>query len=36
MGTIVKLNTIQEYNMVMGVETLHPLVSVVVFSTLQY
>ena len=35
MGTIVKLNTIQEYNMVMGVETLHPLVSVVDFSTLK-
>ena len=27
MGTIVKLNTVQEYNMAMGVETLHPLVS---------
>ena len=25
MGTIVKLNTVQEYNMAMGVETLHPL-----------
>ena len=35
MGTIVKLNTIQEYNMVMGVETLHPLISVVDFSTLK-
>ena len=35
MGTIVKLNTVQEYNMAMGVETLHPLVSVVDFSTLK-
>ena len=35
MGTIVKLNTVQEYNIAMGVETLHPLVSVVDFSTLK-
>ncbi len=35
MGTIVKLNTVQEYNRAMGVETLHPLVSVVDFSTLK-
>ena len=35
MGTIVKLNTVQEYNRTMGVETLHPLVSVVDFSTLS-
>ena len=35
MATIVKLNTVQEYNMAMGVETLHPLVSVVDFSTLK-
>lgn len=35
MGTIVKLNTIHEYNMAMGAETLHPLVSVVDFSTLK-
>ena len=35
MGTIVKLNTVQEYNRTMGVETLHPLVSVVDFSTLK-
>ena len=35
MGTIVKLNTIHEYNMAMGAETLHPLVSVVDFSTLN-
>ena len=35
MGTIVKLNTVQEYNMAMGVETLHPLVSVADFSTLK-
>ena len=33
MGTIVKLNTVQEYNRTMGEETLHPLVSVVDFST---
>ena len=35
MGAIVKLNTIHEYNMAVGVETLHPLVSVVDFSTLK-
>ena len=35
MGTIIKLNTVQEYNRTMGVETLHPLVSVVDFSTLK-
>lgn len=36
MGEIVKLNTIHEYNMAIGVETLHPLVSVVDFSTLKF
>lgn len=31
----IKLKTIEEYNRVFGVETLHPLVSVIDFSTLQ-
>lgn len=35
MGTIVKMNTVQEYNRTFGVETLHPLISVVDFSTLK-
>lgn len=35
MGTIVTLNTVHEYNMSVGVETLHPLVNVVDFSTLK-
>ena len=33
MGTIVKLNTVQEYNMAMGVETLHPLVSCLLYTS---
>ena len=32
MGTIVKLDSVQDYNELLGVETLHPLVSVVDFS----
>lgn len=35
MGTIKKLDTIQEYNLTYGVETLHPLISIVDFSTLE-
>lgn len=31
MGTIVKLDSVQDYNELLGVETLHPLVSVVDF-----
>lgn len=34
MGDIIKLDTVQDYNKLLGVETLHPLVSVVDFSTL--
>ena len=29
MGTIIKLDSVQDYNELLGVETLHPLVSVV-------
>ena len=36
MGTIVKLDSVQDYNELLGVETLHPLVSVVDFSELEY
>ena len=35
MGTIVKLDSVQDYNELLGVETLHPLVSVVDFSELE-
>ena len=35
MENIIKLETIQEYNRLLGAETLHPLVSVTDFSTLQ-
>ena len=35
MENIIKLETIQEYNRLLGTETLHPLVSVTDFSTLQ-
>lgn len=35
MGDIIKLDTVQDYNKLLGVETLHPLVSVVDFSTLE-
>ena len=36
MGTIIKLDSVQDYNKLLGVETLHPLVSVVDFSELEY
>lgn len=35
MGEIIKLNTVQDYNMHVGAETLHPLVGVVDLSTLH-
>ncbi|WP_294140519.1 AraC family transcriptional regulator [uncultured Sanguibacteroides sp.] len=35
MSEIIKLETVQDYNNMLGVETLHPLVSVVDFSTLE-
>lgn len=35
MGDIIKLNTIQEYNTLLGAETLHPLVSITDFSSLK-
>ena len=35
MSEIIKLETVQDYNNRLGVETLHPLVSVVDFSTLE-
>ena len=35
MGTIIKLDSVQDYNELLGVETLHPLVSVVDFSELE-
>lgn len=35
MSDIVKLETVQDYNKLLGVETLHPLVSVVDFSQLE-
>ena len=35
MGDIVKLKTIQEYNTLLGTETLHPLVSITDFSRLK-
>ena len=35
MGEIIKLETIQDYNKLLGVETLHPLVSVIDLSTLE-
>ena len=34
MNNIIKLDTVQDYNKLLGAETLHPLVSVVDFSTL--
>lgn len=36
MNDIHKFNTIDEYNKAMGVETLHPLVSVIDFSKATY
>ena len=35
MGDIIRLDTVQDYNKLLGVETLHPLVSAVDFSTLE-
>lgn len=35
MSDIIKLDMVQDYNKLLGVETLHPLVSVVDFSTLR-
>ena len=35
MGTIIKLDSVQDYNELLGVETVHPLVSVVDFSELE-
>ena len=35
MGEIIKLDSVQDYNELLGVETLHPLVSVVDFSELE-
>ena len=35
MGSIIKLETIQEYNLLLGAETLHPLVSITDFSKLK-
>ena len=31
MGTIIKLDSVQDYNELLGIETVHPLVSVVDF-----
>ena len=35
MGTIIKLDSVQDYNELLGIETVHPLVSVVDFSELE-
>lgn len=35
MSEIIKLNSVQDYNQLLGVETLHPLVSVVDFADLE-
>ncbi len=35
MNDIIKLDTVQDYNKLLGVETLHPLVSIIDFSTLE-
>lgn len=35
METIIKLNSVQDYNDLLGVETLHPLISVVNMSDLK-
>lgn len=35
MGEIIRLESVQDYNKLLGVETLHPLVGVVDFSTLE-
>lgn len=35
MGEIIRINTVAEYNKQVGVETLHPLVSVVDFEKVE-